>query len=225
MSLKFFITGTDTNIGKTYISVGLLKFFNQSGYSTLGIKPIATGCEEKNNKFYNSDALLLQDASSIKLAYASINPTAFKPPVAPHIAALKTGQLLSVRSITQKLQPALNCRADVFIIEGVGGWHVPLNPHETMADFAIQNQFSVIVVIGIRLGCLNHGILTYQAVKASGVNISGWIANCIEPGVLEMSEIIKFLKDYIKVPCLGKVGYQEKPEDKFDIRHIKRYNL
>ena len=198
---KIFITGTDTNIGKTYVSVKLLQEFNQLGLKTIGIKPVATGCING----YNEDALLLQQHSSIKLDYRLINPFAFEPPISPNIACTD----LTVDKILHSLQEALNTKADIYIIEGVGGWFAPLNIKETMADLVKKiEDIEIILVVGIRLGCLNHALLTYQAIKNANLNIAGWIANIIDPSAQVIDENIDTLKAYITEPCLKVINYE-----------------
>ena len=221
MSIKFFIAGTDTNIGKTYISVGLLKAFNQQGLSTLGIKPIASGCFMRNHQLYNEDALALQEASSIKLDYQAINPFAFEPPIAPHIAAQQINCELNLQTLADRIQPTLSQPADICIIEGVGGWYVPLNTRETMADFVIQHSLPVILVIGIRLGCINHGLLTCKAIERDGIDIAGWIANCLQPDMLFCQENIDTLRNWLRVPFIGAVNYQDRPENSLNIQTLK----
>lgn len=220
MSTKLFITGTDTEIGKTYISIGLLKAFHSQGYTTLGIKPVASGCTQTKDRLYHDDALLLQKNSSIQLAYHYINPFSFMPPVSPNIAAHESNTILTVDNLFQKMQYALNYPTDIHIIEGVGGWHVPLNADEAMSDFVKKCHFNVILVVGIRLGCLNHAILTYQAIKQSGCKLMGWIANFPGESVLAASNIISTLQEWFDEPCLGIVRYQDNPEDKIDIKII-----
>ncbi len=156
---RFFITGTDTNIGKTYISRGLLKLFNLQGYLTIAIKPIASGCEIIQGELYNQDALTLQQAANILLPYNTVNPICFSPPVAPHLAAQQINQIITVSSIVKQCQSALSTVADVCLIEGVGGWSVPLNQNETTADLLNALAAKVILVVGMRLGCLNHALL------------------------------------------------------------------
>lgn len=151
--------------------------------------------------------MLLQQASSIKLDYHLINPIAFTPPIAPHIAAQLENTTLSVEQLTKHCQAALNHLADVCLIEGVGGWHVPLNDHETMADFVRENKFEVILVIGMRLGCLNHAILTEKAMLAEKINLIGWIANCIDGDFLYMKENITTLKNHLIAPCLDVINH------------------
>ncbi len=196
--VKYFVTGTDTNVGKTYISVYLLHMFNAQGYSTLGIKPLAAG---------GDDAAQLLQASSIKLPIERINPFSFSEPVAPHIAAKKMGVRLSVDELITRTQYALDYPADVHIVEGVGGFCVPLNKTETMADYVSRCNLPVILVVGMRLGCLNHTLLTCEAIKKAKVELVGWIANCSTPASSEVGEMVATLLDWIPAPCLAFVGY------------------
>lgn len=204
MSRKIFITGTDTNAGKTFVSTQLLQTWNQEGFSTLGIKPLASGC---NHQSKNEDALLLQQASSIKLDYPFINPIALKKPIAPHIAAKSENINLSVKHLTELCQPAFLYPADICLIEGVGGWHVPLNNHETMADFVRVNQFEVILIVGMRLGCLNHAILTEKAMRADNIKLIGWIANLMDPSFEHAEENIAALKTHLLSPLISVIQY------------------
>jgi dethiobiotin synthetase len=214
--LKIFIAGTDTNIGKTYVSAGLLTAFNRLGYSTLGIKPIASGCQRINQQLCNEDSLIHMQHASIKLSHDQITPFAFEPPIAPHIAALESGCELSVATLNKQTHEALHYPADISIIEGCGGWYVPLNANETMADFVIANEFSVILVVGMRLGCINHSLLTYRAMERDGVKIKGWIANCIDPAMKNLDENIETLKAWLPTSCLGVIPYGSRPEDVID---------
>ncbi|HEX4044879.1 MAG TPA: dethiobiotin synthase [Gammaproteobacteria bacterium] len=207
MSFKLFITGTDTNIGKTYISIQLLKAFTALGYTTLGIKPIASGCILKNNQLYNDDALALQQASSLQLPYEKINPFAFLPPIAPHIAAAKINLSLNVKTITQKLTETLQHPVDFQLIEGVGGWQVPLNAQETMVDLVKHYHWPVLLVVGLRLGCLNHALLTVQAIQQTNLPFIGWIANVVDPNTAEINPLIQTLETWIDAPYLGKVDH------------------
>lgn len=218
--LNLFIAGTDTNVGKTYISTGLLSAFKQAGFSTVACKPVASGCEQRNGNLYNADALALQDACSISLAYEYINPFAFAPPIAPHIAAQQTGCILTVDLLKTKCQTVLNYPADICLIEGAGGWHTPLNRHETLADFVVHMQFNVILVVGMRLGCLNHSILTYQAMQHAGVKVCGWIANCIEPDMPVLKENLASLCTWLPIPCLGIVPHEGILTDSIDIKKL-----
>ena len=207
MSLKLFITGTDTHIGKTYFSVELLKVFNRLSYSTLGLKPIASGCYKKNGLLVNPDALALSQAASVKMPYQHLNPFSFEPAIAPHIAAKKVGMRLTIDEICKKLQVAFHTPADIYVIEGVGGWQVPLNEKESMPDLVKHLNCQVVLVVGIKLGCLNHAILTAEAIKQSQSPFLGWVANCIDPTMDEIHENIDTLKNAIDAPYLGCVPF------------------
>lgn len=151
--------------------------------------------------------MALQQASSVRLPLDQINPFAFAPPIAPHLAAAQCNRTLSVAELNHQLQPALQTPADVCIIEGAGGWHVPLNQSETMADFVTANSFEVILVVGMTLGCLNHAILTAKAIQQSGANLIGWIANRVDPHMLHHDENVATLKHWLDVPCLEVVNH------------------
>jgi len=223
MSLQIFIAGTDTNAGKTYISAGLLSAFNHLGYKTLGIKPVASGCKSIDGALLNEDTLTLQQHSSITLPHHILTPFAFEPPIAPHIAAELSNHHLSVAQLNETCRPALEYKSDVSIIEGCGGWYVPLNQTETMADFVIANQFKVILVVGIRLGCINHTLLTYRAMMQDGIDVSGWIANCIDPDMEMKTENIISLQHRLPIPCLGIVDYGTPPENVIDTHLLIKY--
>ena len=198
---KIFITGTDTNIGKTYVAIRLLEKFNQQALQTIGLKPVATGCVNKQNE----DAVLLQQHASIKLDYNLVNPFAFTPAVSPNIACNN----LKVTEIYSALQEVFKIKADVCLIEGVGGWMAPLNKRETMADLVMQiEDIEIILVVGMRLGCLNHTLLTYNAIKNAKLPIAGWVANIIDPKMEAIQENISTLKNFINEPCLEVFEYE-----------------
>jgi dethiobiotin synthetase len=199
-----FITGTDTDVGKTYCAVTLMKLFNEKGYKTYGMKPIASGCFlNRQGHLVNEDALALQEMATIKRSYHGVNPYSFEEPIAPHIAAKKAGIQLSVASVVEKIEQSLQSAADINIIEGVGGWSVPLNDHEILADFVRFLNIPTILVVGIKLGCINHAIQTSRSIADSQVPYVGWIANCIDNTMLERDENIKSLEKWIPAPCLG----------------------
>lgn len=218
MTQKIFITGTDTDAGKTYISTGILHAFNKHNYSTLGVKPIASGCTLQNGVLYNADALTLQQASSIKLPYHKINPYAFEPAIAPHIAAQQIHCRLSVDEIIKRTEEALHYPSDLCLVEGAGGWYVPLNEEETMAGYVKAASLKVILVVGIRLGCINHAILTHKAIENDNIPIAGWIANCVTPQRVEHDEIILTLKKWLTSHCLGVVGFNDNPD--FSLKNL-----
>ncbi|MFN7097813.1 MAG: dethiobiotin synthase [Gammaproteobacteria bacterium] len=205
--MKLFITGTDTNIGKTYVSCGILKWLNNAGFSTIALKPLASGCQQTHAGLINEDACALQAAASIYMPLSRINPLAFEPPVAPHIPAEQHNIQLTANLIVQQCQTTLATQADYYVIEGVGGWLMPINTKETMADVALQLQAKIILVVGMRLGCLNHALLTYQAIKQKNCSIVGWIANCIETNMLYQAENIAMLQQQIAAPLLGIIPY------------------
>jgi len=204
---KIFVTGTDTEVGKTLISVLLLKLFKKMGYSTLGLKPIASGCQQIAGVLRNDDALQLQQASTVLVDYETVNPFAFEQPIAPHIAAQNNGITLSVKNITDKLSSGLTTPADVTIIEGAGGWFVPLNDQELMSDLVLSLNIPVVLTVGIKLGCINHTLLTVEAIKNSGATLLGWFANCLHPDTLVIENNIKTLNNRISAACLGVIPY------------------
>ncbi|WP_267256711.1 dethiobiotin synthase [Coxiella endosymbiont of Ornithodoros maritimus] len=221
--MKFFITGTDTGVGKTYVSTLLLHQFNNKGFSTFGIKPIASGCCRISNKLYNDDALALQKAASIKTTYEHVNLIALESPVAPHIAAKLNNQVLSKNDLARMINQIFNLPADVFIVEGAGGWFVPLNEKEFLSDLVKLLKIPVVLVIGIKLGCLNHAFLTVKAMLREKIPLVGWVANCIEPDVLFMAENIQTLKKRIKAPCLGVIPYGGAATGKLFIQPLLNY--
>ncbi len=212
---NFFITGTDTNVGKTHVSVGLLKLFRQANYSTLGSKPIACGLE--NNAQIHADVLALQQHASTQLPIHLINAFTFKSAISPHLAAREENIFLSVDSILEKLNVVLQHPAQIKIIEGAGGWHVPLNDRETISDLARAINWPIILVVGMRLGCLNHAILTAQAIQAAKLTLKGWIANCIDARMPAQLENISTLKRWVNAPCLGIIPHQAYPEEQLKI--------
>ncbi|MBW5803098.1 dethiobiotin synthase [Coxiella endosymbiont of Ornithodoros amblus] len=221
--MKFFITGTDTGVGKTYVSTLLLHQFNNKSFSTFGIKPIASGCCRINNKLYNDDALALQKAASIKTTYEHVNLISLESPVAPHIAAKLNNHILSKNNLARIINQIFNLPADVFIVEGVGGWFVPLNEEEFLSDLVKLLKIPVVLVIGIKLGCLNHAFLTVKAMLWEKIPLVGWVANCIEPDVLAMAENIQTLRKRIKAPCLGVIPYGGSATGKLFIQPLLNY--
>lgn len=205
---KIFITGTDTGIGKTYATTQLIKHLNHEGYCTIALKPLASGCMQTNKGLRNEDALLLQKTASMSLTYETVNPFAFEPPIAPHLAAKLQGQTLYAREITLACDLS-QYQADFALIEGVGGWDVPLNSSETMADCVQLLGAEVILIIGMRLGCLNHAILTAKAIVESGCSFLGWVANCINPDMPYLNENIETLQNLLAAPMIGTIPYQE----------------
>lgn len=196
---RLFIAGTDTGVGKTHVSINLLNNFKNMGLATIALKPLASGCVQQKN----ADAVALQQAATIHLPYTTVNPFAFEPPVAPHIAATLSNKNLNAATIAKTLAASFTIAADICLIEGVGGWHTPLNSNESMADVVIKLKLPTILVVGIRLGCLNHAMLTYRAMQQDGANLIGWIANCLSDDMPYSTENIEYLKQWLPVPCLA----------------------
>ena len=207
MKTTYFVTGTDTEVGKTFISAALLYALNNNGINAVGLKPVAAGCERQQGQWKNEDALILQQASSMDLPYDTVNPIALPDAIAPHLAAEKLGSTLSVNSMIEALQEGLGVASDLTLIEGAGGWYVPLNDAEFFSDFAVALSLPVILVVGLRLGCINHALLTEAAIKQAGLPLIGWVANCIDPNMSSVAENIRTLKNTIDAPCLGVVPY------------------
>lgn len=202
----YFVTGTDTGVGKTFISAGLLLAAKARGLSTAALKPVAAGCETTPEGLRNEDAVLLQSVITQPLVYEQINPIALEPAIAPHIAAQQARRVLSVDRLAGFCRGVLN-QADFTLVEGAGGWRVPLNAAETLADLARVLQLPVILVVGIRLGCINHAMLTAEAITRDGLPLAGWIANVIDSEMPCQQENILSLQQRLAAPCLGVVPY------------------
>jgi dethiobiotin synthetase len=198
----FFITGTDTGVGKTVVACELLKKLRSEGNQTAALKPVASGCIETGAGLRNLDALQLQQAATLNVPYEFINPFLFVPPIAPHIAAAEIGVSLSVNNIMKACHPILTSTVDFVVVEGAGGWKTPLNEHETMADLARAIGFPVILVVGLRLGCINHSILTYESLKKSKVDLLGWVANGCEENMIYIDENINAIRHLLDIPLL-----------------------
>ncbi|HSC75576.1 MAG TPA: dethiobiotin synthase [Pseudomonadales bacterium] len=196
-----FIAGTDTGVGKTHIACQLLRAAQQQGLRTLGLKPLAAGAEKIDDEWRNEDAVLLQQVATAKLPYTNINPFCFALPVAPHLAAKKTGTSLSAKTIAQHVRNVLDeTDFDYAVIEGAGGWRVPLNETETFADVVKLLQVPVILVVGMKLGCINHALLTAEAIKTDGVTLQGWIANDLGNSMSLLEENIATLENLLPAP-------------------------
>jgi len=203
----FFVTGTDTEVGKTRISTALVELLKQQYQRVAVMKPIASGCQKTAQGLRNDDAMQLQQHASVELPYDIINPYAFQPAIAPHIAAEQIGIEIELATIVSNYQQ-IKQQSDAGIVEGAGGWLVPINSTQTIADLAKALQLPVILVVAIRLGCINHALLTVKEIAATGLKLHGWIANQIEPNQ-QAEEIIKSLQQRIDAPCLGHVPQLE----------------
>jgi len=206
MKKRFFITATDTDAGKTYVTCQLLDYYREQGLSAVGIKPVASGAEVIDGQLISRDAYHLMAHSSDHLDYKTVNPVLLEPAIAPHIAAKQASHELSVEGLYQALLAIHHSEHDVILYEGAGGWCVPLNDNETWADFCLAMDLPVILVVGMKLGCINHALLSEQAIKASGLNCHGWIANQLDPEMPVYQENLKTLQHYLDVPMLGEVS-------------------
>ena len=206
MSRRFFVAGTDTGVGKTLISCALLHAAAARGVSTLGLKPVAAGCDDTPQGLRNDDALALMAASTVKLDYMQVNPVALREPIAPHIAAQHEQRTLQASRLAGLCRGALS-KADLVLVEGAGGWRVPLSGRETLATLAQELRLPVILVVGIRLGCLNHALLTAEAIRHDGLPLAGWVANVVDPGTACIDANIDTLQRWLGAPMLARVPY------------------
>jgi len=204
---KFFIAGTDTDVGKTLVAQGLLEAAKQRGLSCYGLKPIAAGCESTERGLENQDALRLMHASSVKLSYQQVNPIALKAAIAPHVAAAMENRKLEGHRVVGFCRGAMMTRADLVLVEGAGGWRVPLNSRETLAMLPKDLNLPVILVVGIKLGCINHALLTVEAIIRDGIELAGWVANKIDPDMSQCTDTIDYLRAAIKAPLIGVIPY------------------
>lgn len=204
MQRGYFITGTDTDVGKTWATISLMQYFKNQGKTVIGMKPVAAGCLMQNGRFCNEDALLIQANSSIPIGYELINPYAYEAPVSPHLAGVNNPvRLDTVRSCFDQLK----AQAEVLLVEGAGGWFAPINAQEDIADLAIVLALPVILVVAVRLGCINHAKLSYQAILYSGLQCAGWIAVCNDPRMQHAEENISRIKKSLAAPLLGVLPY------------------
>ena len=205
MSSAYFIAGTDTDVGKTTIAAGLLHAARSAGMSTAAGKPVASGCELTPKGLRNADALALMAQCSLPLSYAEVNPMAFEPAIAPHLAAREAGVALTVQSLSGPMLHILDKGADFTLIEGAGGWRVPLADQDNLSDLAMALGLPVILVVGMRLGCINHALLTAEAIARDGLQLAGWVANIIDPKTSRLEENLATLAERLPAPCLGRV--------------------
>ncbi|MEC9375599.1 MAG: dethiobiotin synthase [Pseudomonadota bacterium] len=208
MTNAYFVTGTDTNVGKTVVSAALLYKAGLSGLKTLGLKPVAAGGIIQNGKFVNEDANLLREFASLKKSYDAINPICLEEGIAPHIAAKHENRVINAEVLAKNCHDQI-IASDFCIIEGAGGWHVPISDQESMIDLAVAIGFPVILVCGIRLGCINHTLLTLSAIETAGLPIAGWVANQIEQNMPAIDENIETLKTRINAPLIGFIPWQD----------------
>lgn len=205
MGTAFFIAGTDTDAGKTTVACGLLHAARQAGLSTAAAKPVASGCEATPAGLRNGDALALLGECSLALDYAEVNPFAFAPAIAPHLAAREVGVELNVAALLAPVRKVLARGADFTLVEGAGGWRVPLAGRENLSDLAVALGLPVILVVGVRLGCINHAVLTAEAIARDGLELAGWVANIVDPRTARLDENLATLAERLPAPCLGRI--------------------
>ena len=219
-SKVFFVTGTDTEVGKTLVAAALLSLARRQGLRCAGIKPVAAGCYRQGERLVNEDALALMAASGAKLDYETVNPVALEPAIAPHIAATQAHRPLAVGALAEHCRAVFNADFDFIIVEGAGGWFVPLNDKETLADLCIELDIAVILVVGMKLGCINHALLTAAAVARAGLSLAGWVANSVADEMPCLAENLATLKARLPAPCLGVVPHLPAGEPRRASAHL-----
>jgi dethiobiotin synthetase len=208
-----FVTGTDTGVGKTRAATALCRAFALCGHRVAAMKPVASGCRMTGAGLRNDDALALCAAMNTRADYAQVNPYAFEPAIAPHIAAAEAGCTIDF-DVLDRAYASLTMRSDLIIVEGAGGWLAPLDARRAFADLAAHWQLDVILVVGMRLGCLNHALLTQESIERRGLRLRGWIANAIDPQFERLEENISTLRSRIAAPCLS--SWQFAPQADLD---------
>lgn len=220
MTNTYFVTGTDTEVGKTIASCALLQAAGQLGLRTVGYKPVASGSEMTDEGLRNSDALALQRNSVIAVDYAAINPYTFAEPTSPHIISADEGRPIQASVMSAGLR-LLEEQADWVLVEGAGGWFTPLSPTLSFSDWVKAEQLPVILVVGVKLGCINHAILTALAVQQAGLTLAGWVANDVTPPGKRHAEYMATLKRALAAPLLGEIPWlAEEPEQASTGRYI-----
>ena len=199
---NFFITGTDTGVGKTWFTVAFMAALKRRGLNVMGMKPIATGAEKIKDRLINEDAKLIMQNCSQTVSYDLINPFVFELPSAPHVAAKHEGVVIDLDQIIKNYY-LLKSMCDALVVEGVGGWRVPVTDKYSLADLVSKLNLSVILVVGMRLGCINHAILTAEAINADGLNLCGWASSHLDRVYFKSEETIKTLKKQLDCPHIG----------------------
>lgn len=202
----WFITGTDTDAGKTVVTAALLQTMASKGWVSAGYKPVASGARQRVEGLINQDALILQQSSNCDLPYSLINPITFAEPTAPHIASDVTGQPICFQLLSKNLH-CLQKRVERLLVEGAGGWFTPLSKTRLFSDWVIEEQLPVILVVGMKLGCINHALLTSLAIKQAGLPLAGWVANHLQPNQARKQEYLSYLQIKIAAPYLGAIPY------------------
>ncbi len=202
----FFIAGTDTDVGKTVASKAILQALAAKGLNTIGYKPVAAGSEKTEQGWRNDDALHLQKAATVEAAYDDINPYALELPTSPHIAAKHEQVTIEYSVLSEKLAQH-KASSDIVLVEGAGGWRVPVSDTDSLSTWVKQEQLPVVLVVGIKLGCLSHALLTAETIRADGLNLVGWVASRVNPGTEHYADIIEMLEERLDTPKIGEIPY------------------
>jgi dethiobiotin synthetase len=204
--LRLFVTGTDTGVGKTRVAAALCVAYAARDQRVAAMKPVASGCVQTEAGLRNEDAEALLAAMTVRAAYGDVNPYAFKPAIAPHIAAMEAGRPIDF-GVLDGCYGRLCLQSDVIIVEGAGGWLAPLDATRTFADLAVRWQLDVVLVVGLRLGCLNHALLTAEAIEARGLKLAGWVGNSVDPDFERREANTDTLRSRLAAKCLGIFPY------------------
>ena len=210
MTAGVFVTGTDTGCGKTHVASMLIRGLRGRGIRVAAFKPVAAGARYRDGELVNDDALALAAASGLGLPYRTVNPYCFAPPVAPHIAAAEADVRIDLARLTEAFAE-LAAAGDFVVVEGAGGWRVPLGPGLDIQALASALGLPVLLVVGLRLGCLNHALLSAQAIRASGARPIGWVGNQVDPSMARLGANLETLRHALEVPCLGVLTHPRAP--------------
>lgn len=222
----YFVAGTDTEVGKTYVTAALLRSAAARGLETAAVKPVASGCECTHDGLRNADALLLQEAMTLDLPYQQVNPFALEPAIAPHIAAMEAGKRLDLGRMAGVCRGVMSAGADLVLIEGAGGWRTPLDvvggrPRSFLSQLPRELDIPVILVVGMQLGCINHALLTAEAIRRDGLQLAGWVANFISPVQMQRpDENLATLRALLPAPLLGTLPFDEKADYRSAAEHL-----
>ncbi|AWF79706.1 dethiobiotin synthase [Microbulbifer sp. A4B17] len=220
MAKTFFIAGTDTEVGKTYVSAALLSAAATAGLQTAAVKPVASGCERTDDGLRNEDALLLTEAMTLEMPYQQVNPFALEPAIAPHIAAAEAGKMLSVSRMAGVCRGVMSAGADLVLIEGAGGWRTPLGPRSFLSQLPRELNLPVVLVVGMQLGCINHALLTVEAIRRDGLQLAGWVANFVRDGMARADENLQTLKSLLPTPLLGTLPFDSLADYRNGAQHL-----
>ncbi|VUD51608.1 ATP-dependent dethiobiotin synthetase BioD 1 [Thalassocella blandensis] len=225
MPNAYFVTGTDTDVGKTLVVSAMLFKARQQGLRCMGLKPVAAGGEETAQGLQNEDAQRMRENASIELSYEEVCPVTLPDPLSPHIAAEKAGRTLDVDRIVGYCRGGMMHPHDLCLVEGAGGWRVPISPRALMSDIAKTLNLPVILVVGMRLGCLNHALLTAESVYRDGLEVAGWVSTVIDPNMAALAENLETLQKRFPFPCFGNIPYISNATPEAASAHIDIKNI